>query len=102
MCLVRIFSDFLLVFTLFCLPLSSFHKWFWPSAYAEYERGNLVYNGVLGIGLIDFTLIGLYASWFYRIFVSREQKLPTINWLDGLILWFLLAHLVSTVGTPDA
>ena len=56
MCLVRIFSDFLLVAGLFCLPLSAFHKWIWPSNYAEYERGNFVYSGVLGIGLIDFVL----------------------------------------------
>lgn len=101
MCLVRIFSDFLLVASLFCLPLSAFHKWIWPSNYAEYERGNFVYSGVLGIGLIDFVLVGLYVSWFYRIFVTREQELPRINWLDFFVLWYLVAHLVSILGSPD-
>jgi O-antigen ligase len=101
MCLARIFSDFLLVATLFCLPLSSFHKWIWPSSYGEEERGNFVYSGVLGIGLIDFTLIGLYASWFYRIFITREQPLPTLNRLDFFVLWFLLAHFVSIIGSTD-
>jgi hypothetical protein len=101
MCLARIFSDFLLVAGLFCLPLSSFSKWIWPSTYGEEERGNFVYSGLLGIGLVDFILIGLYASWFYRIFVSREQKPPTVNRLDVFVLWFVVAHFLSTVGSPD-
>lgn len=101
MCLVRIFSDFLLVVSLFCLPLSAFHKWIFPSNYAEYERGNFVYSGLLGFGLIDFLLVGLYASWFYRIFVSREQALPRLNWLDIFVAWYVLAHFVSMVGSPD-
>jgi O-antigen ligase len=101
MCLARVFSDFLLVAAMFCLPLASFSKWIWPSTYGEEERGNFVYSGLLGIGPIDFILIGLYASWFYRLFMSREQKLPTLNRLDVFVFWLVAAHFLSTVGSPD-
>lgn len=102
MCLVRVFSDFVLVVMLFCLPLSSFHKWIWPSGYADYEHGNFVYSGVLGIGIIDFVILGLYASWFYRIFISREAPMPRFNRLDLFVLWFVVAHFASVIGSQDA
>jgi len=97
MCLARIFSDFVLVFTLFSVPFASFAKWIWLSGYDIEDHGNIIYVGLLGIGLIDFLLVGLYMSWFYRIFVSREQALPRLNLVDGFILWFVLAHLVATI-----
>ena len=101
MCLVRVFSDFLLVAALFCLPIASFSKWIWPETYGEEERGNFVYSGLLGIGPIDFILVGLYASWFYRIFMSREQKLPSINWLDLFVLWMVASYFLSMIGSVD-
>ena len=33
-CLIQIYSDFLLVASLFCLPIASFVKWVWPSGYS--------------------------------------------------------------------
>lgn len=101
MCFAQIFSDFLLVLLLFCLPLLSFNKWFWPQGYSATELGNLVYGGMFGLGLIDFLLAGLYLSWFYRIFVERTEPLPTLNFIDLVLFIFLLLHLLSTLGAAD-
>jgi hypothetical protein len=92
MCLVRIFSDFLLVSTLFCLPLVTFSKWF---AYED------IYAGALGIGVVDFLICGLYMSWFYRVFVTRVEPPPRFTRLDGLIVWFTLAHLLAAFGSQN-
>lgn len=100
MCFARVFSDFLLVGSFFCLPLASFAKWFWPSGYAD-RHGEIVFVGVAGVGLIDFVMIGLYANWAYRIFVVRSQPLPRLNRIDVLILWLLLAYLISAPSSDD-
>lgn len=101
MWLVRIFSDFLLVVCLFSLPLASFSKWFWPSGFTVEDSGKFVYAGLFGVGLLDFILIGLYMSWFYRVFITREQPAPRFNRLDFLILWFVVAHLLATIGSQN-
>ena len=102
MCLVRIFSDFLLVVSLFCMPLSSFSKWFWPGGYSVETRPDLISSGLVGLGPIDFILVGLYLSWFYRVVVSREQSPLRLNRLDFLILWFVVAYLLASIGSEDA
>lgn len=101
MLLVRVYSDFVLMFTFFTMPLASFTKWFWPTQYAEDERGNLVYAGLLGIGLLDFIVIGLYMSWFYRVFVLRQRPLPGLLNTDWFLLAYLLMHLLSSIGAAD-
>lgn len=101
MCLARIFSDVLLIVALFSLPLASFCKWIWLESYNVEDPGTIVYVGVLGVGLIDFLLVGLYMSWFYRVFITREQALPRLNLLDGFILWFIVAHLAGTIGAVE-
>lgn len=98
MCLARVFSDFVFAVALFSLPFASFCKWIWLEGYDVEDHGTIVYVGLLGIGLIDFLLVGLYMSWFYRIFVTRQQALPRLNLLDGFILWFIVAHLAATIG----
>lgn len=100
MCLARVFSEFLLVISLFCVPIASFAKWFWPSGYAD-RHGDILFVGLFGLGIIDFVLIGLYVSWGYRIFVLHRQTLPRLNRIDGCVLWLVLAHLLSTVGSED-
>ena len=101
MLLVRVFSDFVLVFTFFAIPFASFTKWFWPAQYAEDERGQLVYAGVLGVGLLDFILVGLYLSWFYRAFVLRERPPPGWFSTDWFLLAFLIVHLLASLGAMD-
>ena len=100
MCLVRVLPDFLMVSTFFCLPIASFAKWFWPSGYAD-RHGDIVFVGVFGLGILDFTLIGLYAIWACRIFVVRTVPLPRVTALDGLVLWVIMAHLLATIGSRD-
>lgn len=101
MLMVRVYSDFVLVFCFFALPLSSFNKWFWPTRYADDERGNLVYAGLLGIGLLDFIVIGLYLSWFYRAFALRERASPGMLNTDWFVLAYILASLLSSIGSAD-
>jgi putative inorganic carbon (HCO3(-)) transporter len=100
MCFAEVFSDFMLIVFMFTLPLVSFSKWFWPGYLDESERGNLIYSGAIGIGLLDFILVALYLSWFYRIFVIRSEPLPKLNLLDLFVVWFLVANLIATIGSP--
>ncbi len=97
----RIFSHFILIVTLFCIPLATATKWFLPGGYAPDEEYALTYSGQFSIGLIDALLIGLYMSWFYRIFINRQQPLPSLILLDWLIVWFVLAHLLATIDSFD-
>ena len=100
MCLVQVFSDLLLVASLFCLPIASFVKWFAPSGYALEDYPQAVLSGLFNVGVIDFILVGLYVSWFYRIFVTHEEALPrSFNRLDGFVLWLIAAHVLATFGS---
>jgi O-antigen ligase len=101
LCLVHIFSDLLLRILLFCLPFAVFVKWILPGDVDPRSYGALAAHGVLGVGLIDFILIGLYMSWFYRIFVVREERLPQLTVIDGLVLWFFLANLLAAIGSKS-
>jgi hypothetical protein len=101
MSLVRVFSDFVTVVCLFVLSLASFTKWFWPLRYSEDERGNLVYGGLLGIGLLDFILVGLYLSWFYRVCVLRDRPAPGMLGSDWFVIGYIGAHLLSSMGADD-
>ena len=66
------------------------------------DKVEVAYSGLYNIGVIDFILIGLYVTWFYRVFVTREQPLPgRFNLLDGFILWFIVAHILATFGSYD-
>lgn len=93
--LVRIFSDFLLVVLLFSLPIASVTtKWL-------NIPGAQWFAGFFSVALVDVLLIGLYMSWFYRVFVSREQSPPDFNRLDFFVLWYIVAHLVTTIGSES-
>jgi O-antigen ligase len=96
--LSRVFSHFVLIVALFCLPLATFTKWFIPSGFLGDESAALTYSGVFSIGLFDFILAGLYMSWFFRIFIRKTAPLPQLNLIDWLILWFVCAHLFATLG----
>jgi len=102
MCLVRFFSDFLLVASLFCLPIASFVKFLWPEGYSVEENVAVAWSGLNNIGVIDFVLVGLYLSWFYRVFIVRK-KTPSrpFNTLDVFVLWFIVANITATIGSVD-
>jgi hypothetical protein len=55
--------------------------------------------GTFGIGLIDFLLVGLYLSWFYRIFIIRVQELPRLHLLDGLIVCYFFTYFLASIGS---
>lgn len=101
---IGIFSDFLMVALMFCIPLAGFGKWFFPSDLRDLvfssPKHNATLEGTLGVGLIDFILVGLYASWFFRIFVLREERLPRLNSLDAFAGIFLVAYVISIPGAP--
>ncbi len=101
MCMVAVFADFVFIVFMFCIPLWSFNKYFWPTRYTGASLGDLVYGGMCGLGLLDFVLVGLYMSWFFRIFISREQELPRLYLIDLLIGCFLLVHLLSIIGSSE-
>lgn len=101
MAFARIFGDFLMVAFFFLLPLTSFDKWVWPTIYSESDRGNLVYGGMLGLGMLDFILIGMYLSWFYRVFIARIQPFPRLCFLDLLAGGMLSVYVFSNIGTRD-
>jgi hypothetical protein len=102
MCLVHVFSDLLLVASLFCLPIASFVKWFAPSGYAIEDYPQAVLSGLYNVGVIDFILVGLYVSWFSRVFVTCEEALPRrFNPLDGFVLWLIAAHVLATFGSVN-
>lgn len=101
MCFAAAFSEFLLIAFLFALPVASFDKWFWPSNYLVSDRGNLVYAGVVGVGVLDFILAGLSLSWFYRVFIVRIQPLPKLYPIDLCIVGFLFVHLLASIGSVD-
>jgi O-antigen ligase len=100
--LASIFSHFLLIVALFCIPLATFTKWFIPGGFLGDESAALTYSGVFSIGVIDFILAGLYMSWFFRIFIRKTAPLPQLTLLDYLILWFIVAHLLATIGSYSA
>jgi hypothetical protein len=93
MYLVRIFSKFLLIVLLFSLPFAVL-----GTSFLGEKTPIRFYAGFFSVGLLDFLLIGLYMSWFYRVFVTREQPPPGVDWLDFFVLWFIVAHLVATFG----
>src|ERR1700693_747468 len=53
MCLVRVFSDLLLVASLFCLPGASFVKWVAPSSYPLEDYPQAVLSGLFNVGVVD-------------------------------------------------
>jgi O-Antigen ligase len=98
MCFAREFSDFLLIVTFFSLPFATFTKWLLVSGPAEQNQGGSII-GTFGIGLIDFLLIGLYLSWFYRVFLARIQEIPRLYLLDGLIILYMIAYFLAAIGS---
>ena len=101
MVFARIFADFLLVALFFLFPVVSFDKWVWPSVYSQSDRGNLVYGGMLGLGVLDFVLVGLYLTWFYRVFIARIQPFPRLCLLDLLAAAMFMVYLFSDIGVHD-
>ena len=101
MLLVKFFSDVLTIGCLCLIPLFSFGKWFWPTRYLEDERGNLVYAGLFGVSPLDFVVIGLYLSWFYRTFALHETAVGRLTASDCFVAAYVVVYLLSTLESHD-
>jgi hypothetical protein len=86
-------ADFLLYLLVFNIPMAGFQKWLFMEAEVVHVKG-------VAISLAEFLIVGLYATWFVRVFVTREQPLPRPNGIDALIFMLFVAHTVSLVGAP--
>jgi len=95
------FSEFIFIVFMFALPLAGFNKWLFIKHYSKVIFQAAPLSGAIGIGLIDFLIIGLYLTWFSRIFITREKVLPRFQKIDWLIVSFIGANLISLWGTPD-
>ena len=100
MMLVSVFSDFLFISLMFSIPLSGFMKFLFVDFVDPDQLGNVAYSGAIGVGLLDFLLVGLLVNWFYRVFITQEQPLPSGNAVDIWVFGILIAYLLSVPGTP--
>jgi len=95
------FSQFLLMLLMFCLPFAGFGKWLFVDSFDAAVIGDQVYAGLISIGIYEFLLAGLYMSWFYRIFVTREQQLPGIKSMDIWVFVVVLTYILSIPGSIE-
>lgn len=93
------FADFLMIALFFSLPLAGFNKWFGLEGFPDRVMNAIPYSGGFGIGILDIVLAGLYANWFFRIFVTRQAPLPSLHAYDIPVLLLLAAYFLSVPGT---
>jgi O-antigen ligase len=103
MALVAVFSDFVMICFFLAIPLAGFGKWFFPGNLRDTvwssNHHNATMEGILGLGLVDFAIVAFYMSWFYRIFVLREEELPKVNLIDFFVALLFAAYVISIPGT---
>lgn len=100
---IRRFHDFLLVAFFFSIPFAGFVKtlFYLSLGYDDRYSGILLYSGIIGVGILDVLLFGLYAIWFIRIFVLHKQKIPLPDKNDTLIFLLVCAYILSSITAPD-
>jgi hypothetical protein len=94
------FSDFLLILLMLCIPLAAFSKWLFVDPGLAIDEAAPV-SGAVSIGITDFLLAGLYLSWFVKIFITREQRLPRLEGIDKWVAFYVIAVVLSLWRTPD-
>lgn len=100
MTLIYRFSDFLLILLMFSIPVGGFCKWLFLNSFAKEIRSVAPLSGCVGIGITDFILVGLYLSWFIKIFVTKQERLPRLEGIDKLVLLLVAAHIISLLNAP--
>ena len=98
---VRKLDDFLLFSHLMLIPFASFQKWMFLDGYSEDVRNVAPISGAVSVGVTELLLIGMFAVWAVQIFVSRTLPLPRLRKFDFLILFFVLANLLSLPNAAD-
>jgi hypothetical protein len=94
------FSELLMILLLFCVPLAGFAKWSFldEGYYSEPVRDASLYTGTLGVGIIDFLIVGLYFAWAFRIFVLRTAPLPRLGRADFWVGLIVASYALSLWG----
>lgn len=95
------FSDFITISFLFVVPLSGFEKWLFLGLMSEETVGSVIYSGLVGIGPLEFVLVGMYASWFFRVYVDRTAPPFTFVRMDYWVLALLSAYILSIWDSPS-
>ena len=100
MVMIYRFSDFLLIFLMFSIPLSGFCKWMFLKSYTREVADVAPLSGCIGLGITDFILVGLYLLWFVKIFVTKEERLSRLTGIDKLVLLLVVSYIISLLGAP--
>lgn len=79
----------------FNLPFTSIEKSFFLSATATYVTPGFA------LGLMEILLFSLYAMWFYRIIIARQERIPKLTKIDWAVIVFLVAHVLSLYGSAS-
>lgn len=93
-------SDIMLVVLLFSVPLAGFAKWSFldEDYYSEDVRNAALYSGTLGLGILDFVVVGMYLAWAFKIFVAREEPFPQLHKTDTWVALVLASYAFSLWG----
>lgn len=97
------FSELAFIVLLFSVPLAGFAKWSFldEDRFSQDVRDASLYTGTLGIGAVDFLLVGLYLAWAFRIFVMRQPMRLRLDKIDGWVGLLVLANVLSQWGAEQ-
>jgi O-antigen ligase len=96
LCLSMLFLRHLDDWLLVAIMLST-----WTASLVKYVAGH-EYVESQGIAVIDVLLVGAYALWFLRVFVTRRAPPPRLAKADAFVLLLVAAHVLSVPSAPNA
>ena len=88
-------QDLLFYLVLFNVPFVGFEK----SLFTQSDA--IVSTPGIGVGLAELLLIAVYAHWFLRVCVTREESAPRLNRTDLWALGYVGAHVLSWIGSAS-
>jgi len=89
-------SDFLLIALIASVPIAGFAKLVISDEISEVSTTFAPVSGAILFGVTDILLIGLYLSWFWRVFALR---IPASKFSLGFIDWLVLAIGAGYIGS---
>jgi hypothetical protein len=97
------FSELAFIGLLFSVPVAGLAKWSFldENRFSQDVRDAALYTGTLGLGFVDFLLVGLYAAWAFRIVGLRKEALPRLVHIDLWVGLLLLANVLSQWGAQQ-
>jgi O-antigen ligase len=94
---LRRLPDLLLYLSVLCIPLMTFEKTFQLTD-TWVDFGTPGFN----VGLLDLILAALYAIWWLEVFGLRTRPLPRLTTMDGLVLAYVVANVLSLISSASA